>query len=70
MRRLTGTKMSEAAITRVLWALLREAEAGLKQEARKGITLRRPPNGPSIEMAAYERDLGRLLLGALKSLEL
>lgn len=70
MRRVTGTKPSEAAITRVLWALLREAEGGLKHEARRGVTLRRPPNGPSIEMAAYERDLGRILLSALKSLEL
>lgn len=68
LRRLTDSRLSESAVTRVLWSLLREAETELKQIARKGVALRRPANGPSIEMAAYERDLGRLFLAALKSL--
>ena len=67
--RLTGSKPSESAVTRVLWTLLRESEAELKQEGRKGVALRRPPNGSSIEMATYERELGRFLIGALKNLE-
>ena len=67
--RLTGSKPSESAVTRVLWTLLRESEAELKHEGRKGLVLRRPPNGSSIEMATYERELGRFLIGALKNLE-
>ena len=67
--RLTGSKPSESAVTRVLWTLLRESEAELKHEGRRGVALRRPPNGSSIEMASYERELGRFLLGALKNLE-
>ena len=53
----------------MLWTLLRESEAELKHEGRKGLVLRRPPNGSSIEMATYERELGRFLIGALKNLE-
>lgn len=68
--RLTGSKPSESSVTRILWSLLREAESGLKQQGKRGITLRRPPNGSTIEMAAYERDLGHFLLSALKGLEL
>ena len=67
--RLTGSKPSESAVTRVLWTLLRESEAELKHEGRRGVALRRPPNGSSIEMATYERELGRFLIGALKNLE-
>lgn len=68
LRRITDSRLSESAVTRVLWSLLREAEAELKQLARRGVSLRRPANGPSLEMATYERDLGQLFLDALKSL--
>ena len=70
LARLTNSKPSESGVTRILWALLREAEADLKRMGRGRVSLRRPPNGSSIEMAAYERDLGRFILGALKSLEI
>ena len=70
LARLTNSKPSESGVTRILWALLREAEADLKRMGRARVSLRRPPNGSSIEMAAYERDLGRFILGALKSLEI
>ena len=68
--RLTKSNPSEAAVGRALWSLLREAEAGLKQQGRRGVTLKRPPNGSSIEMAEYERELSLFILAGLHSLEL
>ena len=65
--RLTKSKASESAITRILWTLLRDAEAGLRLQGRKGISLKRPPNGSSIEMVTYEHELGMFILDALTS---
>lgn len=69
IRRLTGTKTSEACVTRVLWSLLRGAEQELKDAARGGLELYRPPNGTSLEMAAYEEDLAHFLHSALRAFE-
>ena len=70
LSRLTSSKPSEGCMTRVLWSLLREAEAPLKSLASSAPQLRRPPNGAGIEMAEYERDLARFVIRALKSVEL
>ena len=61
IKSVTQANISEAQVTRALWSLLRRADETIEQTRSRAPSLRRPSNGDSVAMAAFEDQIADYL---------
>ncbi|BAM05440.1 hypothetical protein PSMK_p00780 (plasmid) [Phycisphaera mikurensis NBRC 102666] len=67
LKEVTQSSVSEAQVTRALWSLLRRADDTINQNRNRAPILRRPSNGDSVGLAAYEDQITDYLHSVVRS---